>query len=102
MESAYRETILQRAAIAIEERVRAIAKASELEVIRWHWNLGHSGNAARPHRIDLCVKNAAVKIYFLDCELLSYADGKDHYQLENRLQRLVGDLNAIRNLNISE
>ena len=94
MESTYRQTVLHRAAVATEERVQAIAGASGLEVVRCRWNLDRRGRTARPHCIDLCIKNTTVKIYFLDCEIFSYADDNDRYQVEKRLQGLANELKA--------
>jgi regulator of nucleoside diphosphate kinase len=103
MESANCESALHRAASTIEERVREIAEASQLEVVLCRWHLNRGAGAARPHRIDLHFNNTVVKVYFLDCEILSYGEGNDSYQVETRLQRLAGELKAVfANSNVSE
>lgn len=88
------EDLLQRlkGAAAIEEKVKEITFQRHRDVPHCVWDLGQEMNYAGQHRLDVCVAQIEIRLYFTDQELMSYPDEERPYNVDNRLQIALGKL----------
>lgn len=93
MDNSLEDLLLRlKGAAAVEEKVKEIALQSRRGVPHCVWDLDQGMNHAGQHRLDVCVAQIEVRLYFTDQELISYPNDEQHYHVDNRLQHALGKL----------
>lgn len=93
MDNSLKDMLLRlKGAAAVEEKVKEITLQSHRGVPHCMWDLDQGMSHAGQHRLDVCVAQIEIRLYFTDQELMSYPDEERQYHVNHRLQQALSKL----------